>query len=298
MEPLPPSRSLRRTRPDLVSVIIPVLNTGHHLGQQLSALAHQDYDGSFEVILADNGSTDDSVAIAQHWSSVLDVRVVDASRKRGIGVATNCAVREASAPLLALLDDDDVASSDWLGQLVAAALETDAVVGALEPESLNSPRAQRWRHWDNSGGLKVGYNFLPFGATCNMGIWRETIEALGGFSESNPAIDVDFCWRAQLAGFRLGFAPSALVHYRFKDRISDFARQQYLYGRSGPYLYRDFHEFGQMRQLGQACWVWFQMPLRALKAIFVPTIWGRLIGDIAFRVGRIVGSVQCRRLYL
>jgi glycosyltransferase involved in cell wall biosynthesis len=74
-----------------VSVVIPAYNAMDHIGEQLNALSSQDYDGAFEVVVADNGSTDGLAHfITNHPSTdTLSLRLVDASAGRGGGYARN-----------------------------------------------------------------------------------------------------------------------------------------------------------------------------------------------------------------
>ena len=71
-------------RPDLISVIIPARDRAHVIGFQLEALADQRTERAFEVIVADNGSTDDTVAVARSFADrFARLEVVEASARRG-----------------------------------------------------------------------------------------------------------------------------------------------------------------------------------------------------------------------
>ena len=73
--------------------------------------------------------------------------------------------------------------------------------------------------------------FLPFAPSCNLGVWADVYATYRWFDEAYPqAHDVEWSWRAQLAGFTLGFAPDAIVHYRYRSTIRGVARQAYLSG--------------------------------------------------------------------
>ena len=60
------------------------------------------------------------------------------------------------------------------------------------------------------------------------------------------ADEIDFCWRAQYAGFRLGFAPEAVVQYRLKSRTTDAMRQAYIFARGDAQLYAKHCELGRI----------------------------------------------------
>ena len=69
------------------------------------------------------------------------------------------------------------------------------------------------------------HHFLPAAPTANLGIRKGAFEALGGFNSLIPTgEDWALCWRAQVHGFRFGFAPDAIVLYR--RRATDWARMK------------------------------------------------------------------------
>ncbi len=100
--------------------------------------------------------------------------------------------------------------------------------------------------WFMNGTTRLGVGqFLPFTATCNLGIWAEVYRSLGGLRLSYPqAHDVEFCWRAQLAGHDLGFAADAVVHYRYRTTVRGIVRQSYLSALDAVQLHRDYRAAG------------------------------------------------------
>ena len=83
-----------------------------------------------------------------------------------------------------------------------------------------------------------------------MGFRREVFDEVGGFDEAFilGADEIDFCWRAQYAGFRLGFAPEAVVQYRLKSRATDAMRQAYVFARGDAQLYAKHRGLGRLPQ--------------------------------------------------
>ena len=72
----------------------------------------------------------------------------------------------------------------------------------------------------------VAFAYLPFAATANLGFRRELFDAIGGFDNSlRRASDVDFAWRAALAGARLEAVPEAVVAYRLPATLMDLAKK-------------------------------------------------------------------------
>ena len=79
-----------------VSVIMPVYNAAATIGEQLEALAHQDFAGGWELLIADNGCTDRTRDIAANFADRLPMRVIDASAEKGTALARNTAARACS----------------------------------------------------------------------------------------------------------------------------------------------------------------------------------------------------------
>ena len=94
--PTGPGTSQKREAPQLVSVIMPVRNGSESLARQLEALRGQTYGGPWELIVADNGSVDDTPSVAEEFAGrVPGLRVVDASGRPGIGAARNAGAAAA-----------------------------------------------------------------------------------------------------------------------------------------------------------------------------------------------------------
>src|SRR5262249_36860008 len=129
----------RRATPNLISVVVPVLNEATHLPEQLAALAAQTYRGRWEGIVSDNGSEDGTPETAASWCDRLPrLRVVDASDRKSLNHARNVGAINACGDFVAFCDGDDVVSPNWLRELAEAAPRADIVGGSLDVESLNA----------------------------------------------------------------------------------------------------------------------------------------------------------------
>ena len=88
----------------VLSAIIPCLNAADTIGVQLDALSKQKWDKPWEVIVADNGSSDDTVKIVEYYQDRFQrLRIVDASDKKGPSHARNVGADASNAELLAFL---------------------------------------------------------------------------------------------------------------------------------------------------------------------------------------------------
>jgi glycosyltransferase involved in cell wall biosynthesis len=263
----------------------------------LASLCGQTYEGSFEVIVADNGSTDATVEMARRFVDLLDLRVVDASSLRGAGPARNAAADVARGQLLAFADADDVAPPNWLSQLVAAAREWDFVAGPYEYEMLNTSNVRYWRQPHAADCLPVALDFLPYAVGGNFAMWPDVYRSIGGFRRG-ASNDVDFSWRAQLAGYRLGFAPDVVMYHRYRSTLKGHSLQSYRWGVAHCRNYVEFRQHGIPRLSGLAATIRLaRFVAQGPQALTDPHRRGKWIGSLMFRIGRLRGCVRYRVVY-
>ena len=193
-----------------ISVIVPAYNAGATLAATLAALDGQDLDREFEVVIVDDGSSDETRAIAERAGG--RVRVVTQANA-GPGPARNRGAAEASGELLAFTDADCAPTTGWLREGVAALADADLVQGAVRPD----PGARRMP-FDRT--IWVDGEVALY-ETASLFCTRELFVRLGGFEDwlgrdvvGKPlAEDVWFGWRARRAGARVRFCERALVHH-------------------------------------------------------------------------------------
>ncbi|WP_430331724.1 glycosyltransferase [Rhodococcus sp. ACT016] len=233
-----------RGTPALISVVIAARDVHGIIDVQLNALAQQNYDGAFEVVVADNGSTD---GLEKHVKTHplrdrLQLSWVDASDTRGVSHARNVGVAASTGDFVAFCDADDRVHADWLRHLSSAAARFDAVAGSLDGRPLSSARAVAWRPLSDVSTQPTSTNArLPWGGGGNMGVWREVFDRVGGWNTAYVYAleDMEFSWRLQLRGYSLGWEPQAVVDYRLRDNLRSLCRQSFAYGRGEAQLYRD-----------------------------------------------------------
>ena len=282
-----------------ISVVIPVRDGAKTLGEQLDSLASMGSPGEFEVLVSDNGSTDDTAAIASSYAGLLRIRVIDASAAPGSNYARNCGIKAASFDRILLCDSDDRVDSGWMAAM-REALDAghELVVGPIDYVLLNSPEVRAWRGAQRAFA-EVVLGFLPTGHGANMGFTRSVYERLGGFDDEFEfgGPDIEFCWRAQLAGVTLHPVPDAVVHYRLRPSLGTLFRQSRAYGAAQAHLYRKFASQGMRRRplvapLAEALWLVTRLPFA----------WplgrrGAWLRRFASQLGRLEGSVRYRVLW-
>jgi GT2 family glycosyltransferase len=226
--------------PVTMSVVIAVRNAAATLGVQLEALAQQVCPVEWNVVISDNGSSDGSVALARGYASRLPgLIVVDSSQRRGAGYARNVGAQATNAPLLAFCDADDEVAPGWLAAMVAALRTETLVAGRFESAKLNDARVLRSRPLQQNDRLQESPfgPALPHAGAGNLAVRSAAFFAVGGFDpEVGYLEDTDLCWRIQLTGVRLVFAPDAVVHVRLRASLRTMWAQGRAYGSASALL--------------------------------------------------------------
>ena len=225
------------------SVVIPTYNAATLISQQLAALAGQLGAPPFEVVVADNGSTDDIASVVAAWRDRLPgLRRVDASRGRGVSVARNVGIDQAATDLIMICDADDVVAPTWVRAFHDALLDHPLASGPAETRLLSGPSAGWVPIDEHSTGLYETWGGRTYGLGGNTAMRREVWESVGGYDEDYPAgaEEIDFAWRAWDLGYRFAYVPEALLHYRIRTDLRGVLRQQYNSGRGTATLYGKF----------------------------------------------------------
>lgn len=283
-----------------VSVIIPVRDGAATIGAQFAALAAQSAAPRFEVVVADNGSTDDLASMVASWHDRLPaLRVVDASARPGASFARNVGAGAAAGSKLLFCDADDQVGEGWVAALADALDHDDLAGGPLlfdRTETGEIDLKQRNRPTDR---FIVSQGFLPFTPSSNLGVRSEAFHRAGGFSSDyRRAEDTEFCWRAQVEGCTLRFVPGATVSYRQRSSYRAVFRQAFASGRDLPLLLRNYERYGLCRRSARAVlasWWWVASRTVTLVRADRRGMWLRHTGSA---IGRVVGSVEHRKLNL
>jgi glycosyltransferase involved in cell wall biosynthesis len=217
-----------------LSVVIPCKNEARHLPGMLDSLARQEWRGSWDVVIVDNGSTDDTRAIAEGYRNRLSMLLVDARDGRGAADARNRGVRHCNGVKLVFLDADDHVAEGYIAAMAAALDRAPVVCARAGFELLNAHWVREsWPNsWQQTEPLNI-FRFLPFGGAGTLGVLRSIFEEVGGFDPSVPALEeADLCWRIQLAGHPAPvLVPDAVLEYRLPDRLSSMYQRGRDYAR-------------------------------------------------------------------
>lgn len=216
--------------PPLVSVIVPAYNSARTIGRCLAALAMQETEHTFEVLVVDSGgdATCDVAAAA-----LPGVRTVKLSERAVAPVARNVGARAARGEILAFIDSDAYADREWIDNVVrAAATGHDLICGAIGNANPNSTVARAEQ-------LLMFNEFLPdlpagpswFALSGNMVLPRQSFERFGPFVTVRAAEDIVFSRKLMAAGGRVFFQPALLVFHDNRTRLRPYLRNQFVVGK-------------------------------------------------------------------
>lgn len=287
-----------------LSVIIPCLNAAGTIAAQFEALAGQNYSEPWEVIVSDNGSTDDLVNVVKRYVSRLpDLRIVDASDKRGQAHARNIGAKFALGEALVFCDADDEVAPGWLSAMGKALSKYDFVACRIDANKLSPAWVTKQVRHSQASGLqpKGELSYLPHAGGGTLGVKRWIHETIGGFDESLALCeDTDYCWNIQLKGVTLHFVSDAVMHVRVRDTIIGNYRQAVGWGEYRVLLYKKHLPFGMPKrtwQQGIASWknfiIWFVKSIPKLRDKSDRAVWARRCG---VKIGRLKGSIKYRVL--
>lgn len=277
-----------------LSVIIPCLNAVGTLGAQLEAFVRQQWPEPWELIVADNGSTDGSAELAKTFSSRIPrLNVIDASRRRGSGAACNLGVQCATGLSVAFTDADDVVDDAWV-KAMGNALSTHRFVACRTDASRFNKPGLRLSPQQN-GLQKLWYPpWLPHAGGGTIGLRRSLFDELRGFDESLPYLqDTEFCIRAQFHGAPLHYVPEAVLHLRNRAGFGGHYRQARNWGEYNSVLAKRYWPKDSSTAI---CWREYAREWCRLAWMFRfiahPSAKYEVAWRLGWQVGRLKGAVK------
>lgn len=283
-----------------LTIIIAAKNASDVIGHQLDALVAQEWSGGWEIVVADNGSTDDTAAIVRSYDQPHpNVRLVDASDAPGAGHARNAAMAQSNSDAFAFCDADDVVEPGWVAAMGEALREHECVGGRNLFDLLNPPWLQSAFYAEPPDRLETFAGVFPFAATCNLGVHRDVIDNVGGFDESfRTGEDIELCLRIWAGGHTIAFLPRAIVQYRYRPSLKTLWLRSRDYGAVGPAIARKLAEMNAPtppRVAGVKTYIWLVRRLPTLRTKQGRARWLVVAGG---KLGRLTGSVKHHHLYL
>lgn len=260
-----------------ISVVVCSYNGSRTIRDTLEGLSRIEYP-CFEVIVVDDGSTDNTAQIASSFGA----KVISVPNG-GLSKARNIGLEAASGEIVAYIDDDAYPDPHWLQYLAAAFMETHQVGmgGPNIPPEGDGPIAQCVAN--APGGplhVLVSDHEAEHIPGCNMAFRKEALSEVGGFDPlfRIAGDDVDVCWRLQEKGWSIGYCPGAVVWHHRRNSVRAYWRQQKNYGRAEALLERKwpnrYNTLGHLFWKGRLYGLGLLRPLPFLPSRIYQGVWG------------------------
>ena len=215
------------------SIIIVTWNALGHLRQFLPSVASTAYP-DFEIIIADNASTDGSAEWVRE--NIPGAKIATFDHNYGYCGGNNRAVKYTDGDILIFLNNDVRVQPDWLHAL--AETFSDKSIGIAQPKMLSAAEPEKFEYAGAAGGMidKLGYPFCKgrifdvtekdtgqydepaeifWASGAAFAIRKELFLDLGGFDEDFEfhMEEIDMCWRAHKTGIRVMSQPGSVVYH-------------------------------------------------------------------------------------
>ena len=213
----------------LVSIVILNYNGKQFLYKNLTSVFQSDYP-NFEVILVDNGSSDESVYfVKSHFGQTAKLKIIVNSNNLGASEGRNIGIKHARGEILVFLDNDTFVHPQWLAKIVKAFRE-DRSIGAVQCKIL---RAENPELIDSTGGFLDYFAFATQRGLMELDVGQynaqtEIFYAGGAFAFKRAVLneiglfdpayfvwyeETDLCWRTWLSGYRIVYLPNSIVYH-------------------------------------------------------------------------------------
>lgn len=237
-------RRPKRTAPAFypgATILVAAYNEEEAIQGTLTSLSRQDYPGSVEILVLNDGSTDRTVELANRaiaelaFPANITVRVLDFGTNRGKSAALNDGFRQSRHDLIVTIDGDSWVKRDGLRKIVERLLSdppgTKAVAGAVMVRNSRENflcRAQEWDYFHGIASVKRMQGMYN-GTLVAQGAFsiyrRDALEEAGGWPNC-VGEDIVLTWAILRSGHRIGYADDALVFTNVPTTFRQFALQR------------------------------------------------------------------------
>lgn len=213
----------------IISIIIPTYNGAKRIKKCLDALNKQDYNGEFEIIVVDDGSTDDTQQVIENYKQVTLIQ----QKNAGPAAARNHGANIAKGEILLFTDDDCVPIPDWISQMVQPFLDDPELVGVKGVYRTNQPELTArfvQLEYEDKYDVMAKHEYIDFIDTYSAGYSRDIFLKYDGFDTSFPvacAEDQELSFRIGRDGYKMKFIPQAIVYHTHPNSLLFYIKKKY-----------------------------------------------------------------------
>lgn len=211
-----------------VSIIIPTFNGASRIGNCLDALQKQIADRDAEIIVVNDGSTDNTIEVVKRYPGVRLISQANA----GPASARNLGASEAKGTIILFTDDDCVPMPNWLDTMLTPFSDPE-VIGAKGTYRTHQRRlAARFVQieYEDRYRLMASLPNIDFIDTYSAAFRRDRFLEMGGYDTSFPvacAEDIELSYRMAARGWKMKFVPGAIVYHQHPDSFWRYLKKKY-----------------------------------------------------------------------
>lgn len=229
------------------SIIVPVYNRPEEIDELLHSLTKQDTDQDFEVIVVEDGSTNNCEHVIAKYGDTLLIHYFF-KENSGPGASRNYGMSKANGNYFIILDSDVIVPMEYL-RIVSDRLAQNYTDGFGGPDAAhpNFTALQKGINYAmtsllTTGGIRgkkkgIG-KFQP--RSFNMGISKEAFKKTGGFSDMRAGEDIDLTLKIWESGFQTQLIEEAFVYHKRRNSLGSFYKQTFAFGTARPKLNKKY----------------------------------------------------------
>ncbi|MDB4948225.1 MAG: cell wall biosis glycosyltransferase [Gemmatimonadetes bacterium] len=268
-----------------VSIIVPAYNEGPNIAASLASLLRQDYP-RFEVLVVDDGSTDDTYAQASAFAGRqggAHVRVVGKSNSGKAG-ALNAGIALARYPFVLCVDGDSRLAADTLRRAVRHLRDPEVAAVAGNVKVAN--RVNLWtklQALEYIEGLNMARRAQGFMRAVNIipgpvGLFRrDVVQRLGGYDTDTFAEDADLTLKILAAGWRVVYEDRAVAWTEAPEDLNSLIKQRYRWTRG---ILQALLKRGSVLTAPQSFSTWLSVVMMLFESILWPIM--NVVGSLFF----------------
>ena len=212
----------------LVSIIIPTFNGAPRIANCLDAILHQSTRHNLEILVVNDGSTDNTAEVVGRYSGV---RLVTQSNA-GPAAARNHGAMRAIGTIILFTDDDCVPTSTWVDAMIQP-FEAQGVVGTKGTHRTRQRQIMArfvQLEYEDRYRRMAEFEYIDFIDTYAAAFLRDRFLEMSGYDTSFPvacAEDIELSYRMSARGWKMKFAPDAVVYHTHPDTLRQYLKKKY-----------------------------------------------------------------------